>query len=142
LQQRKFEEVIIEGEAWYWPTYSQEPYCFQRSPKDCLLDRFKQLAFYRILQVVRQMDIDILKESVSPTDQLTQSTGGIMGYLNAQGAISGEVKGKDKRGYAYKTWKLIDANPVQERLKKLRIKPIPPSGLEAIRERAKVDQNG
>lgn len=99
-----------------------------------MIDIFFDLAVARILQVDREIDVELFRAAIGGKASCnTKFRGKITPYRKSE-AVEGEVAGKDESGYPYKRWKLIEPELAREILKRRRIRPLKSGAIEVIQK--------
>jgi hypothetical protein len=88
-------------------------------------ERFFALAVGRALQFNRVVDVVSVRAFIRGNENCNPVFGGRFSVYKKHGAVEGEDSGrKDKRGFPYKRWRLVDADMAKKVLKMQNIKPM------------------
>jgi len=99
-----------------------------------MVDVFFDLAVARILQLDRQIDIELFRTAMAGTASCNTKAAGKITPYRKSAAVSGEIVGKDARGFPYKRWKLIKPEFAREILKRHKIRPFKLGAIEIIQK--------
>ena len=88
-----------------------------------VVGRFFDLAVARHLQLYRAMDVKSVRQFIGGKQSCNAKLGGRFGAYADHGAVSGDVGGKDERGFPYKRWRLVNPENARKILAERHIKP-------------------
>jgi hypothetical protein len=98
---------------------------YPQDTRRAIKERFFALAVGRALQFHRVVDIVSVRKFIGGNENCNPILGGRFSIYKTDGAVVGEDSGrKDKRGFPYKSWRLVDAEKAKDVLKRQHIKPL------------------
>jgi hypothetical protein len=92
--------------------------------------RFFDLAVARGLQSMRAVDVKSMRSFLGADRRCYAKLGGRFSKYKTDGAVVGEVAGRDERGFEYKRWHVINPEAAKQTLAYHKIKPLRPEAYQ------------